>query len=62
MIHLILSNPVSAFFCGLIFLTIVLAFIPGHKIKLIGDFYKKVMPTIPFTGILKLWRREGDDK
>ncbi len=39
----------------IVVMTTLLNFIKRDRIKLIGDFFAKVIPTIPFTGIAKLW-------
>lgn len=36
---------------------LVLRFTPNERIKAMGDFYKKILPRIPFTDIIKLLRK-----
>jgi len=46
-------------------LVVFLRFTPNDKIRLIGDFFKKVMPTIPFSkifGIIYQSRNEKNEK
>lgn len=47
-------------FLFIIIMTLILNFIKKDRIKLIGDFFLKVMPTIPFTAIIKFFK-EGKD-
>ena len=44
-------------FCGFVVLqTLVLNFIKKDRIDQIGAFFQKVMPTIPFTHILRFFK------
>lgn len=40
----------------MIALTLILGTMDVNKIKAIGDFYKKVLPEIPFTKILNFFK------
>jgi len=41
----------------ILILVIILIFVRTEKIKVIGDFIKKTMPSIPITHILKILRK-----
>lgn len=36
---------------------VILAFIPGTKIREIANFFKAVLPRLPITDIIKLFRK-----
>lgn len=42
----------------ILILVIILIFVRTEKIKVIGDFIKKTMPSIPITHILKILRKQ----
>ena len=50
-------NTVVYVLIWVIVLTIVLAFIPNEKIREIAKFFKVVMPKIPFTDIMKMFKK-----
>lgn len=45
-------------------LVVLLRFTPNDKIKLIGDFFRKVLPSIPFTKIFGIiyQSRKGENE
>jgi len=45
------STIILYFFIWSLILVVFLRFTPDNKINLIGDFFKKVIPTIPFSKI-----------
>jgi hypothetical protein len=45
-------------FSFIIIVIMMLNFIKRDRIEMIGDFLVKVMPTIPFTGILKVLKKK----
>lgn len=44
------------FFIWFLAVMLLLIFCPKDRIKLMADFFSKVLPKIPFTGMLKLLR------
>lgn len=45
------------FLVWIIVVIIILAFIPGAKIKEIANFFKVVIPRLPITDIIKMFRK-----
>ena len=45
------------FFIWIVVVIIVLAFIPNVKIKEIANFFKIVIPRLPITDIIKMFRK-----
>ena len=43
----------AIFLIFIVIMTLILTFIPIERISLIGDFFKKVIPTIPISKIFK---------
>ena len=43
---------------GIIILTVILINVPINQIKALGDFFKKFIPSIPFTEIVKLLKKK----
>ncbi len=43
----------------IVLMTIILNLIKRDRIELIGDFFKKVLPRIPFTDIARIFREKG---
>lgn len=41
----------------LILIVAILIFVNNQKIEVIGDFIKKITPTIPLTGILRIFKK-----
>jgi hypothetical protein len=39
---------------------LILIFCPKDRIKPMGDFFSKVLPRIPFTGIAKILKAKGE--
>lgn len=58
----IFKDHVQGFYLWSFAVIIVLAIIPSAKIKAIGDFFKKVIPTIPFTGMISAARGKKKDE
>jgi len=50
-----MNETVLYFLIWSLVLVVFLRFTPNDKIKLIGDFFKKVIPTIPFTKIFGIF-------
>jgi len=44
-------------FSWIIVMTLLLTFIPKDRIPLITKFFEKVLPKIPFTGMIDAWKR-----
>lgn len=42
----------------MVLMTLLLWMMPNAKIKAIADFFHKVLPKIPLTGIIKLWKKD----
>lgn len=57
-----MNETVLYFLIWSLVLVVFLRFTPNDKIKLIGDFFKKVLPTIPFTKIFGAIYQSDDDK
>ena len=38
-------------------MTLILCFVPKDRIPLIAGFLEKVLPSIPFTGMIQAWRK-----
>lgn len=59
-----MNDTVLYFLIWSLVLVVILRFTPNDKIKLIGDFFKKVIPTIPFTKIFGVLyeSKEGKSK
>lgn len=60
-----MNETVLYFLIWSLVLVVFLRYTPDNKIKLIGDFFKKVMPTIPFTkifGVIYQSKNERSDK
>lgn len=58
----IMNETVLYFLIWSLVLVVFLRFTPNDKIKLIGDFFKKVIPTIPFTKIFGAIYQSKDDE
>lgn len=43
-----------------IIVMIILRFTPNNKIKVMGDFFAKILPRLPITTILKHWSKKND--
>ncbi len=43
----------------IVLMTIILNLIKRDRIEPIGDFFKKVLPRIPFTDIARIFREKG---
>jgi hypothetical protein len=41
--------------------TMILTFVPTHKIHIIGDFFKKILGVLPITGIIKMLQKKEDE-
>ena len=50
-------NTILYILVWMVLMTIIFIFIPNEKIKTIGDFFKKVIPTLPITNIVKLFKK-----
>jgi hypothetical protein len=51
-------ETITLYFLGwTVVVIIVLAFIPNVKIKEIANFFKAVLPRLPITDIIKLFRK-----
>ena len=51
-------ETITLYFLGwTVVVIIILAFIPGMKIKEIANFFKTVLPRLPITDIIKLFKK-----
>lgn len=57
-----MNETVLYFLIWSLVLVVFLRFTPNDKIKLIGDFFKKVIPTIPFTKIFGVMYQSKDEE
>lgn len=57
-----MNEVVLYFLIWSLVLVVFLRFTPNDKIKLIGDFFKKVLPSIPFTKIFGAIYQSNDDE
>jgi hypothetical protein len=56
-----MTSLVIIFLSVLVFIlvmTIVLCFVPKDRIPIIERFLVKVLPRIPFTGIIEAWKKK----
>lgn len=42
--------------------TVILAFLPKEKVKIIGDFFRIVLPRIPFVGMIQAYMESRNRK
>lgn len=49
------------FLIWIVIMTILLWLMPNKKIDVIGNFFKKVLPNIPFTSILRIWKQKKEE-
>ena len=51
-------ETITLYFLGwMVVVIVILAFIPGVKIREIANFFKAVLPRVPITEIIKLLRK-----
>lgn len=55
-----MENMLLYFYIWSLVVMLILIFCPKDRIKLMGDFFGKVLPRIPFTGIAKILRARGE--
>jgi hypothetical protein len=55
-----MGNELLYFFIWFVVVMLILWFCPNDKIRLMGEFFGKVLPKIPFTGLAKLLKNKGD--
>jgi hypothetical protein len=55
-----MENILLYFFIWSLVVMLILIFCPKDRIKLMGDFFCKVLPRIPFTGIAKILKTKGE--
>jgi len=55
-----MEKMVLYFFGWSLLVMLILIVCPKDRIKPMGDFFAKVLPRIPFTGIAKLLKNKGE--
>jgi hypothetical protein len=55
-----MEKMILYFFIWSLIVMLILVFCPKDRIKPMGDFFAKVLPRIPFTGIAKLLKNKSE--
>jgi len=55
-----MENGLLYFFIWFVVVMLILSICPKDRIGLMGEFFSKVLPKIPFTGLAKLFKSKGE--
>jgi hypothetical protein len=57
-----MEHMLFQFYIWFVVVMLILIFCPKDRIKLMGEFFSKVLPKIPFTGIVKLLKSSNEKR
>ncbi len=55
-----MEHMLLQFYIWFVVVMLILILCPKDRVKLMGEFFSKVLPKIPFTGIAKLLKAKGE--